>query len=452
MARAFGWPLLPLAVILGCATGDNDDLGQAAEATRTTGGTDGPTTGDSDATEGMTSAASMATGGAMCGDGKVEGAEACDDGNADNTDACLDTCALAACGDGAVQVGVEACDDGNFDNTDDCLVTCQLATCGDGAVQAGVETCDDGNAVNTDGCLDTCAAASCGDGIVWTLVEGCDDGNQIDDDGCSSTCAAAGCGDGLPQEGEACDDGNKDNTDACLDTCQVASCGDGIVWAGMEACDEGGMNNDATGPCRSDCTTCECQGQDVGGKTCKDVPGFTCGALACAGCSFDTSQCAAPTPPAFNGQAGPDFSADGCWFQCAGYLDQPGGDDVPAAWGAECAGAAFGKLRVACGASVDSYRYLTVNKNVFKDGLAAFPEVGLIGESKDQAKLDFAISDQIWASGMHPHAGASWWGGSDGCGEASTNVTINNSCDWEAANCFGQNLAGNRFLWVYVAP
>jgi cysteine-rich repeat protein len=411
MARAYEW-LLSLALIGGCATGDNETLNAATTPTATMASTGGdPTTGDD-----LTGTSAVETAGtAICGDGKIDGAEACDDGNDDNTDACLDTCTVAVCGDGAVQAGVEACDDGNPDNTDDCLATCVAASCGDGSVQAGVETCDDGNAVNTDGCIDTCQVASCGDGYLWALVEGCDDGNDVEDDGCTNSCAPAGCGDGVMQEGEDCDDGNKDNTDACLDTCKAATCGDGFVNAGVEACDAGGMNNDETGPCRTDCSACECQGQDVMGKTCKDVMGFACGQLACGGCSFDTSQCASPEPPVFMGEAGPDFSADGCWLQCAGYLDLPAGDEIPLAWGVNCTGAQFSKLRIACGPSLGQYRYITVNKNVFKDGLAAFPEPNLITESKDQAKVDFVTENLIYANGMNPNTGVSWWGNGTGC-------------------------------------
>lgn len=44
-----------------------------------------------------------------CGDGRVSGGEVCDDGNADNTDDCSNSCAVAACGDGILQVA-EQCD------------------------------------------------------------------------------------------------------------------------------------------------------------------------------------------------------------------------------------------------------------------------------------------------------------------------------------------------------
>ena len=390
----------------------------------------------------------------VCGDGKVGGLEACDDGNTDNPDDCLDTCVAAACGDGFVQAGVEGCDDANNDNTDDCLDTCAAAECGDGFVQAGAEECDDANDSDADGCL-SCVMAKCGDGVVWEGVEACDDGNMVDDDACSNSCAAGSCGDGVVQGGlgEECDDANDVNTDACLDTCKMAKCGDGVVEAGVEACDEGGNNNDNTGPCRTNCTLCDCQGNDVMGKTCADVPGFTCGKLACSGCSYNTSGCKNVPKPNFAGQLGPDFAKDTCWQQCEGYLDNPGGDDVPAAWGNDCVNAAWSRIRIACGASVNQYRYITVEKNVFKDGLAAYPENNLISEAKDQNGVNFSYpGNQIYATGNHPHNGTSWWAGGNGCGETNGNITINNVCSWEASNCFGQNNGGARYLWVYVAP
>ena len=466
--------LLPASLLLACAGGEDPTTGFAtvtmpmnsSTGMESTSGMPAPTTSGPESTSGgpggtgesgtgpdTDSGASNATTEALpvCGDGKVEGGEACDDGNAVNTDDCLDICKKAACGDGFVQVGVEECDDANVDNDDECLDTCVAAKCGDGFVQ-GDEGCDDGNAENTDGCLGTCVAAVCGDGLVWEGVEGCDDGNQVDDDACSNLCAAASCGDGVKQMGEGCDDGNQVNTDGCLDTCQPAKCGDGFVQAGVEECDAGGMNNDNTGPCRTDCTECDCQGNDLKGKTCKDIPGFNCGTLACGGCGFKTSMCVSAMAPNFMGQVGPDFSADGCWQQCEGYLDQPGGDEVPKEWGNDCVGTQFKKLRIACGASTNQYRFITVNKNVFKDGLNAYPEMGLITEAKDQNKNDFVTQNQIYATGNHPHTGVSWWGNGNGCNEASLSVTINNGCSWEASNCFGQNLGGPRYLWVYVSP
>lgn len=63
--------------------------------------------------------------GAVCGDGFTEAPEACDDANADDGDACV-ACAVAVCGDGALEVGVEACDDGNDDDDDGCRNDCTI--------------------------------------------------------------------------------------------------------------------------------------------------------------------------------------------------------------------------------------------------------------------------------------------------------------------------------------
>ncbi|AKT39088.1 DUF4215 domain-containing protein [Chondromyces crocatus] len=195
--------------------------------------------------------------GPRCGDGITNGPEQCDDGNQSNTDACLNTCMMAACGDGFVQAGVEQCDDGNQSNNDACLNTCIPAFCGDGFTRAGVEQCDDGNQSNNDACLNTCAHATCGDGFIRTGVEQCDDGNQSNNDACLNTCVPATCGDGFVRTGvEQCDDGNQSNNDACLNTCTNAACGDGFVRTGVEQCDDGNQsNNDA---CLNTCTNATC--------------------------------------------------------------------------------------------------------------------------------------------------------------------------------------------------
>jgi MYXO-CTERM domain-containing protein len=194
--------------------------------------------------------------GPRCGDGVTNGPEACDDGNTSNTDACLNTCKLAACGDGYVRAGVEECDDGNTSNTDACLNTCKTASCGDGFVHAGVEQCDDGNTSNTDACLNTCVNASCGDGYVHAGVEQCDDGNTINNDGCSNLCKVPACGDGVVQAGEECDDGNTSNNDGCVAGCKMAKCGDGYVQSGVEECDDGNTSN--TDSCLNTCKAATC--------------------------------------------------------------------------------------------------------------------------------------------------------------------------------------------------
>ena len=155
------------------------------------------------------------------------------------------------------------------------------------------------------------------------------------------------------------------------------------------------------------------------------------------------------TVDGFSGQTGPVF--DG-WTQCEGYLDQSGGDDIPQAWGDDCTDDSYTKIKLCCGQDTDTYRYIDVNKNVFADGLSGYPERGLILVSEDQSGSSFTVSNVIYASGNHPHNSVSWWGGGSGCNESATNITINNSCQMEAANCFGQNIGNGtaRYLWVYV--
>ncbi|MBI4701413.1 MAG: hypothetical protein HY744_09675 [Deltaproteobacteria bacterium] len=158
-----------------------------------------------------------------------------------------------------------------------------------------------------------------------------------------------------------------------------------------------------------------------------------------------------PKVPGFSGEEGPAFGQQG-WVQCEGYLDKAGGDHVPKEWGNDCTDLKYNQLRVVCGASPVKYRYLDVKKNVFRDGLSAYPETGLITAAKDQDGNDFAVKNEIYAAGNHPHTGTSWWNGGDGCNESAPNLTVNNACSWEAANCFGQGLGSDRYLWIYVKP
>jgi len=155
------------------------------------------------------------------------------------------------------------------------------------------------------------------------------------------------------------------------------------------------------------------------------------------------------TVDGFSGQTGPEF--DG-WTQCEGYLDQSGGDDIPLTWGDDCTDDSYTKIKLCCGEDTDTYRYIDVNRNVFADGLTGYSQTGLILESKDQDGNDFSVQNIIYATSSHPHNFRSWWGGGAGCNESSTNLTINNYCQMEAANCFGQNIGNgnNRYLWVYV--
>ncbi len=143
---------------------------------------------------------------------------------------------------------------------------------------------------------------------------------------------------------------------------------------------------------------------------------------------------------------GPDFTGDG-WVQCNGYYDTAAGSEIPTAWAPDCQGGADNQIRMACGKDVASYRFIDVNKNPFRDGLVAYPEVGIIYNS------NFALdANHIYATGNDPDIAVSWWQNGNGCSESSASVTMNNGCTWEASNCFGQNLTADRYLWLYTKP
>ena len=142
------------------------------------------------------------------------------------------------------------------------------------------------------------------------------------------------------------------------------------------------------------------------------------------------------------GKLGPTYAG---WTQCAGYLDQAGTDDIPmVGWANSCTGHGFTRLRIACG-SQTAPRYMDVSRNVFETGLYGYPEVGLIYAGN----FTYDSRNYIYAQGNQPNTNRSWWGNGNGCSESSINLTINNVCSWEAANCFGQGLTGARYLFVY---
>ena len=154
--------------------------------------------------------------------------------------------------------------------------------------------------------------------------------------------------------------------------------------------------------------------------------------------------------PGFSGYRGPTFTG---WTQCEGYLDHSGGDHIPKAWGDDCMGSGYNKIKLVCGSSLSSYRYIDVKKNVFRDKLTAYPERGLITAFKDQSGRSYSYSyNYIYATNNDPHHSRSWWVYGNGCGEHYQTLTVNNSCTYEASNCFGQGISGSRYLWVYVAP
>jgi cysteine-rich repeat protein len=330
---------------------------------------------------------------------------------------------------------------GSGTSTDTDTDTAESEDGDDGATSGDGDSSDDG-----DGGTDT---ASSGDSTGT-------DGGTTTGTGSTGATGSATCGNGVTDPGEECDDGNAVNTDECLDTCEAATCGDGYVHEGEEACDDGVANNDLSGPCRTDCTTCDCQGTNPPpGTGCNDL-GMDCGVLGCDGCSFDTSGCVDLTVPDYQGEPGPEFSNEECWFPCEGYLDTAAPDELTTQWGAGCDDPSFDHLRFVCGINDSVYRYIDVDKNVFTYLLAANPELDLISDARDHTGAAFTvIENAIYADGTpgHPHNGASWFGGNVDCDENSANLTVNNAlCSWEVANCFGQNIAGQRYLWVYVKP
>lgn len=220
-------------------TGTDTDSTTTTTTTETTE-TTGVETSDIETTEGTDGTES---------DGTESDSTTMDDSDTDETT----EGPAPVCGDGVVE-GDEECDDGNDVDADECLNSCVVAACGDGVLQEGVEECDDGNDIDTDSCLTSCVAAVCGDSVVHEGFEACDDGNDDDSDGCTSVCELASCGDGVLQGEEECDDGNEDNTDECTDLCLNAICGDANVHEGVEACDDGGESD----VCDADCTPAEC--------------------------------------------------------------------------------------------------------------------------------------------------------------------------------------------------
>ncbi len=150
----------------------------------------------------------------------------------------------------------------------------------------------------------------------------------------------------------------------------------------------------------------------------------------------------------FIGLPGPDFSADG-WHQCAGYLDTaPNPNNIPPAWAVDCREADDEKTLMVCGADLFVYRWIELDHNPWRDNLPAYPTIGwIVDDNYGHTHLN-----QIYATGNDPDLGASWWGTGDGCNEFAANTTVNNGCSWEASNCFGAGLTGDRYLWVYAKP
>ncbi len=125
---------------------------------------------------------------------------------------------------------------------------CVLETGGMANVVGDVDVVDDG-----------------GGEIRWDDGDGWGDDVRVEGD-------AGVCGDGLLDPGEACDDGNTSDNDACVSGCVAATCGDGFWWSGMEECDDGAANSNATpDACRTDCTPARCGDAVIDtGEACDD--------------------------------------------------------------------------------------------------------------------------------------------------------------------------------------
>jgi hypothetical protein len=190
-----------------------------------------------------------------------------------------------------------------------------------------------------------------------------------------------------------------------------------------------------------------------GGNDCDDNnklknPGAAevCGDFVDDNCSGTTDE--APCNSYISGvlSVGPDYRPDG-FVQCAGFFDQPAGDDVPANFGANCANPIYGKIRVACAnAALTQIRYIDIAKNVFFQGLSSSSEAGLI----INANFDLAGNNAI----SYNTQNFQWRfvQTTVGCDETLPSLLINNnSCGSEAANCFGLNLGGaSRQLLIYA--
>ncbi len=221
-----------------------------------------------------------------CDDGILDEGEECDDGgdNSDSEpDACRTNCTAAGCGDNVIDTG-EECDDGiaNSDTVpNSCRTNCRDPACGDGALDDG-EACDDGNVRSFDGCSNTCSTVEDG----WY---------------CDQTPCYTICGDDTQAGLEQCDDGglNSDTVvDACRADCRLAHCGDNVIDTD-ELCDYGLGNSDSLADtCRLTCVLPVCGDRVVDSdEVCDD------GAqIAGDGCAADCS----------SWEEGWECSAEGC--------------------------------------------------------------------------------------------------------------------------------------------
>ncbi len=251
-----------------------------------------------------------------------------------------------------------------------------------------------------------------GTGYSSCTVSSCNSGYYLS----GASCIAQTCS---PNSSRSCNISNGSGTQTCdnigsaYGACALSGCNSGYGQVGNSCvlsatCSDGIQNQNETGvDCGGVCGTCSTVISGFGG-----------------------------------GRVGPSYSG---WTQCAGYYDQAGTDDIPlVGWASSCNGHGFTNVRVACG-SATAPRYIDVSRNVFETGLNSYPEVGLIYNGN----FAYDSRNYIYSQGNQPNQNRSWWANGNGCNESSPSLTINNSCSWEASNCFGQNLSGARYLFVY---
>ncbi len=278
---------------------------------------------------------------------------------------------------------------------------------------------------DTDEICDTDGDKYCAAGVVTQgFVDVCSKGNGDCNDDNAAT---------HPFANEICDGVDNDCDNQTDEGCNID---------GDDYCAQGKQTVGKPSVCKAgggDCDDDDPKTNPGAGEICADFKDNNCKNGPDDGCP--------PTVIGFTGLSGPDFYDAGL-LQCSGYLDKIGKEDIPTAFGASCTDQQWNRVRIACGASPQSVRWIDVKKNVFKDGILNKVEGGLITDSN----FDLGGQNVIAADAESPNVARSWWVAKFGCGEGLANLIVGSeaSCGWEAANCFGQNLSGDRYLFVYV--
>ena len=272
-------------------------------------------------------------------------AEICDDGEDNDGDEAIDCDDDDCADDEACATPAEICDDGE-DNDGDEAIDCEDDDCADDeACATPAEVCDDGEDNDGDELTD-CEDDDCADDEACAIPdEVCDDGEDNDgdelidceDDDCADAenCQAF-CGDGNVDEGEECDDGelNADEPGACRTDCTLPACGDGIVDTDSgEVCDSGVDNSDfIPNACRTTCQEPACGDliiDDAFGETCDDGDANGVDAACSDICVINTAVACADAPDFFILDDVAEF--DGTTFSWVGSFAGTTDDSTPPA-------------------------------------------------------------------------------------------------------------------------